>query len=467
MKKILSIVLIFAICLSMIATPVFAQITYEKKDSAPSEESAASEESADDLNSDDDIDDEPVTEAEIANARMMLNMVATYIAEFDPAELYADLSEIVKFSDTFDFWKDDMTAELKNIIFGELKASLADFENSTFLEDIVREGLKDEEGKAGLASAGLKQTGDNTFDVMGMMTMKIEGNAYIYSDATGKVFQKLSFAAGPDPDSVYITFESTAGEEPVVAELLAKLGDDVINVSTKEDGSSTFEPRYDIDFTETNQISIVQLDDGEKSTIQFIPEDYRMTITTPESTDETGEIIEKQVIDVEINPENKSFGIVSNGEEALTAYFYPEEKEITMVSPYLADFTASLTGDMSESLTFKFDDDEASLTILSGKEPAASLVFNQANSSIDLSVAAGEMGMMSGISLAVNPAELNVVFSFMGLEMFNLTVDTAAETATIISVDMMTESKVTEVLTLEDIVKMLRNQTAAETMIVE
>ena len=460
MKKILSIVLIFAVCLSLIATPVFAQITYENKQPAQPEEPAGAEDSVD--------FDMPVSEAEIANARMTFNLVANYIAEFDAAQLYADLSEIVNFSDSFDFWKDDMTADLKNLIFGELKASLPTLDSSTFLEDAVRESLSSEEGKSSLASAGIKQIGDNAFDLMGFMTMTVEGNAYIYSDATGKVIQKLSLAAGPDPDSVYINFETNADpDQPLVIEAIAHIGDDKITVSGKEDGATEFEPQFEIDFSEKNLVSIIGLKDEKKMTVQFIPENYQISITTPGPNDEIGEPVEEQVSVVEINPENKSLGLTVNGEELLTVYFYPEEKEITLVSPGLADATAGLGGSGGESLTFKFDDETMSLDVVSGESPLAELVFSQENSAIDLSISAGEMGMMSGISLRVDAAANNVVFVFMGMEMFNLTLDTEAETISIASVDMETQSKTTEVLTLEDLAKMLRNQVGVEAGIVE
>ena len=460
MKKILSIVLIFAACLSLIATPVFAQITYEnKKPEQPGERAGTGELSASDM---------PVSEAEIANARMTFNLVANYIAEFDAAQLYTDLSEIVNFSDTFDFWKDDMTADLKNLIFGELKASLPTLDSNTFLEDAVREGLSSEEGKSSLANAGIKQIGDNTFDLMGFMTMTVEGNAYIYSDATGKVLRKLSLAAGPDPDSVYINFETNADpDQPLVIEAIAHLGDDKITVSGKEDGSTEFEPQFEIDLSEKNLISIIGLKDEKKITVQFIPEDYQISITAPGSNDEIGEPVGEQVSVIEINPENKSLGLFVDGEELLTVYFYPEEKEITLVSSGLADATAELGGNGGESLTFKFDDETMSLDIVSGESPLAELVFSQENSAIDLSISAGEMGMMSGISLKVDAAANNVVFVFMGMEMFNLTLDTEAETISIASVDMETQSKTTEVLTLEDLAKMLRNQVGVEAGIVE
>ena len=460
MKKILSIVLIFAACLSLIATPVFAQITYEnKKPAQPGESAGTGELSASDM---------PVSEAEIANARMTFNLVANYIAEFDAAQLYTDLSEIVNFSDTFDFWKDDMTADLKNLIFGELKASLPTLDSNTFLEDAVREGLSSEEGKSSLANAGIKQIGDNTFDLMGFMTMTVEGNAYIYSDATGKVLRKLSLAAGPDPDSVYINFETNADpDQPLVIEAIAHLGDDKITVSGKEDGSTEFEPQFEIDLSEKNLISIIGLKDEKKITVQFIPEDYQISITAPGSNDEIGEPVGEQVSVIEINPENKSLGLFVDGEELLTVYFYPEEKEITLVSSGLADATAELGGNGGESLTFKFDDETMSLDIVSGESPLAELVFSQENSAIDLSISAGEMGMMSGISLKVDAAANNVVFVFMGMEMFNLTLDTEAETISIASVDMETQSKTTEVLTLEDLAKMLRNQVGVEAGIVE
>lgn len=460
MKKFLCIVLIFAVCLSFIATPVFAQITYENKQPAQPEEPAEAEDSVD--------FDMPVSEAEIANARMTFNLVANYIAEFDAAQLYTDLSEIVNFSDTFDFWKDDMTADLKNLIFGELKASLPTLDSSTFLEDAIREGLSSEEGKSGLASAGIKQISDNAFDLMGFMTMTVEGNAYIYKDATGKVIQKLSLAAGPDPDSVYINFETNADpDQPLVIEAIAHLGDDKITVSGKKDGSTEFEPLLEIDLTEKNLISITGLKDEKKMTVQFIPENYQISITTPGSNDEIGEPVEEQVNVLEINPENKSFGMTVNGEELLTAYFYPEDKEITLVSPGLVGAAAELGGSGGESLTFKFDDEAMSLDVVSGENPLAKLVFSQENSAIELSISYGEMGMMSGISLVVNAAEKNAVFSFMGIEMFNLTLDTEAETATVVSADMMSETKTTEVFTLEDVAKMLRNQVDAGAEIVE
>lgn len=455
MKKYLSIALIFAVCLSLIATPVFAQLTFENQAPAQPGESAGTGELS--------ASDAPVTEAEIANARITFNSIAKFIADFDAAELYTNLSGIVNFSDSFGFWKDDMTADLKNLIFGELKANLSVLDSGTFLEDTIREGMSDEAGMAALANAGIKPIGENAFDVFGVMTMTIEGNAYIYTDATGKVIQKFSLAAGPDPDSVYLTLEQNMNAEgPTVIEMLAHLGDDIITVSAKKDGSTEFEPAAEIAFPEPNVVTVTGIEDGKTMTVKFIPEDYRVSVTTPEATDETtGEKVPSQEISVEINPENKSLGITVNEEELLAIYFYPEEKEITLVSPEMAGATQSLGGS-GDSVTFKFDDAAKTLSVVSGESPLANLIFNEETSSIDIAISAGEMGMMSGISLKVDAAANNVVFVFMGMEMFNATLDTEAETISIASVDMETQSKTTEVLTLEDLAKMLRPQMIVE-----
>ena len=65
------------------------------------------------------------------------------------------------------------------------------------------------------------------------------------------------------------------------------------------------------------------------------------------------------------------------------------------------------------------------------------------------------MGMMSGFSLKINKADSSVAFVMMGMEIFNATLDPQAETVTVKSLDFETQSQTEEVMTLEDLARML------------
>ena len=68
MKKLISILFILTLCLMAITAPAMAQLTFQSESQSQSEEVEVAD--------DEMLDDTPVTEAEIENARMMLEMVA-------------------------------------------------------------------------------------------------------------------------------------------------------------------------------------------------------------------------------------------------------------------------------------------------------------------------------------------------------------------------------------------------------
>ena len=174
MKKFLSVLLIFAFCFSLIAAPAFAQITFESETTA---EEAAPEES--------DFEEAPVTEAQLDQARLTLKTIADYVSDFDAGEAYTSLSKIVDLADNFDFWKDDMTSDVRNFIFSELKKNIVDDGREDYIEEQFRLTASDEKSKAEFAKSNITIASDNSLDIMGLMTMTAEGNSYIYTDATG------------------------------------------------------------------------------------------------------------------------------------------------------------------------------------------------------------------------------------------------------------------------------------------
>lgn len=447
MKKFLSVLLIFAFCFSLIAAPAFAQITFESETTA---EEAAPEES--------DFEEAPVTEAQLDQARLTLKTIADYVSDFDADEAYASLSKIVDLADNFDFWKDDMTSDARNFVFGELKKNIVDDGKEDFFEELIRFSASDEKAKAEFAKSNITIVSDNSLDIMGIMTMTVEGNSYVYADATGKVMQRVSLSKGPEADTMLITYEAP-GEDGKMIEnnFLARFGDNTLTISWKSEEEREFSDALEIAFTETNKISITGLEDKRTSTLEFVPEKYQIILTMPETPTLADKDAPSTSTDtLELNPENKSFVLTADGVEVFAAYFYPETKEITIAAEDLSEITSGFGAEPSgDSITLKFEDETKTVRLTSGDTEIVNLIFNAAKSMIEIEISAGEMGMMSMFSLKVNKADSSVAFTMMGIEIFNATLDPQAETITIHSLDFETQSRTEEVMTLEDIVRML------------
>lgn len=447
MKKFLSVLLIFAFCFSLIAAPAFAQITFESETTA---EEAAPEES--------DFEEAPVTEAQLDQARLTLKTIADYVSDFDADEAYASLSKIVDLADNFDFWKDDMTSDARNFVFGELKKNIVDDGKEDFFEELIRFSASDEKAKAEFAKSNITIVSDNSLDIMGIMTMTVEGNSYVYADATGKVMQRVSLSKGPEADTMLITYEAP-GEDGKMIEnnFLVRFGDNTLTISWKSEEEREFSDALEIAFTETNKISITGLEDKRTSTLEFVPEKYQIILTMPETPTLADKDAPSTSTDtLELNPENKSFVLTADGVEVFAAYFYPETKEITIAAEDLSEITSGFGAEPSgDSITLKFEDETKTVRLTSGDTEIVNLIFNAAKSMIEIEISAGEMGMMSMFSLKVNKADSSVAFTMMGIEIFNATLDPQAETITIHSLDFETQSRTEEVMTLEDIVRML------------
>lgn len=447
MKKFLSVLLIFAFCFSLIAAPAFAQITFESETTA---EEAAPEES--------DFEEAPVTEAQLDHARLTLKTIADYVSDFDADEAYASLSKIVDLADNFDFWKDDMTSDARNFVFGELKKNIVDDGKEDFFEELIRLSASDEKAKAEFAKSNITIVSDNSLDIMGIMTMTVEGNSYVYADATGKVMQRVSLSKGPEADTMLITYEAP-GEDGKMIEnnFLVRFGDNTLTISWKSEEEREFSDALEIAFTETNKISITGLEDKRTSTLEFVPEKYQIILTMPETPTLADKDAPSTSTDtLELNPENKSFVLTADGVEVFAAYFYPETKEITIAAEDLSEITSGFGAEPSgDSITLKFEDETKTVRLTSGDTEIVNLIFNAAKSMIEIEISAGEMGMMSMFSLKVNKADSSVAFTMMGIEIFNATLDPQAETITIHSLDFETQSRTEEVMTLEDIVRML------------
>lgn len=447
MKKFLSVLLIFAFCFSLIAAPAFAQITFESETTA---EEAAPEES--------DFEEDPVTEAQLDQARLALKTIADYVSDFDADEAYASFSKIVDLADNFDFWKDDMTSDARNFVFGELKKNIVDDGKEDFFEELIRLSASDEKAKAEFAKSNITIVSDNSLDIMGIMTMTVEGNSYVYADATGKVMQRVSLSKGPEADTMLITYEAP-GEDGKMMEnnFLVRFGDNTLTIATKFEEEREFSDALEIAFTETNKISITGLEDKRTSTLEFVPEKYQIILTTPETPTLADKDAPSTSTDtLELNPENKSFVLTADGVEVFAAYFYPETKEITIAAEDLSEITSGFgTEPSGDSITLKFEDETKTVRLTSGDTEIVNLIFNAAKSMIEIEISAGEMGMMSMFSLKVNKADSSVAFTMMGIEIFNATLDPQAETITIHSLDFETQIRTEEVMTLEDIVRML------------
>lgn len=447
MKKFLSVLLIFAFCFSLIAAPAFAQITFESETTA---EEAAPEES--------DFEEAPVTEAQLDQARLTLKTIADYVSDFDADEAYASLSKIVDLADNFDFWKDDMTSDARNFVFGELKKNIVDDGKEDFFEELIRFSASDEKAKAEFAKSNITIVSDNSLDIMGIMTMTVEGNSYVYADATGKVMQRVSLSKGPEADTMLITYEAP-GEDGKMIEnnFLVRFGDNTLTISWKSEEEREFSDALEIAFTETNKISITGLEDKRTSTLEFVPEKYQIILTMPETPTLADKDAPSTSTDtLELNPENKSFVLTADGVEVFAAYFYPETKEITIAAEDLSEITSGFGAEPSgDSITLKFEDETKTVRLTSGDTEIVNLIFNAAKSMIEIEISAGEMGMMSMFSLKVNKADSSVAFTMMGIEIFNATLDPQAETITIHSLDFETQIRTEEVMTLEDIVRML------------
>ncbi len=447
MKKFLSVLLIFAFCFSLIAAPAFAQITFESETTA---EEAAPEES--------DFEEAPVTEAQLDQARLTLKTIADYVSDFDADEAYASLSKIVDLADNFDFWKDDMTSDARNFVFGELKKNIVDDGKEDFFEELIRLSASDEKAKAEFAKSNITIVSDNSLDIMGIMTMTVEGNSYVYADATGKVMQRVSLSKGPEADTMLITYEAP-GEDGKMMEnnFLVRFGDNTLTIAAKFEEEREFSDALEIAFTETNKISITGLEDKRTRTLEFVPEKYQIILTTPETPTLADKDAPSTSTDtLELNPENKSFVLTADGVEVFAAYFYPETKEITIAAEDLSEMTSGFGAEpSSDSITLKFEDETKTVRLTSGDTEIVNLIFNAAKSMIEIEISAGEMGMMSMFSLKVNKADSSVAFTMMGIEIFNATLDPQAETITIHSLDFETQIRTEEVMTLEDIARML------------
>lgn len=451
MKKLLSILFVLAFCLMAIAAPAMAQLTFQSEPQTEEAEPLV----------DDGMDlqgETEVSEGELANARMTFDMVAKAIADFKPSNMYQSLSEMTKsaaFAKTF--WKPDMTAQVKTFLFDGLKAEISNLDSGTFLEDSIRKTYNDEKAKADLASAGIEWISDTSFDLGGFMTMTVTGNTYVYTDATGKENMRFSLATGPKPDSILVTFEQNSGAKPTATELILTFEDETILISRKDETSGDFVDTSRISFDETNLIKVASLKDDSVIEIRFIPEDYQVKINTPKTiSSSTGEPSPAAEIILEINPEKNLLGLTKDSEKLLDIFFYPEDKEISIVSPSLAEATKSVGG--TDSITLKFDDATTSAEVVSGEASLLKLGFNDAESAIDVSFAmGGDAGMMSGMSLTVDREAKRVAFTMMGMELFSLVLDTSSETAVMNSLNMQTMENEEMVMTIEDIALFLRS----------
>lgn len=449
MKKLISILFILTLCFMAITAPAMAQLTFQSESQSQSEEVEVAD--------DEMLDDAPVSEAEIENARMMLEMVAKSLEDFKPSEIYTSLSGITQSSAFLkDFWKPDMTAEMKNFLFTLLKPEISNLDNGTFLEEAIRESYKDEKVRAYYANAGIEWLSENSLKIYGFMTMTITGNTYVYTDATGKEIQRFSLSTGPDPDTILVTLTQNLSDKPTAIEILLKFEDETILVSAKDELDGKFYETSRISFDETNLIKVTSLEDGSVLEVRFIPESYQIQINTPEMG--SGKAVEKtpaSEIILELNPDKDLIGLSKDGEKIIDIFFYPEDKEISIVNATIHDLTETMGG--TDSITLKFDDETQSVDVTSGEASLLKLAFDDAASAIDISFdMGGDAGMMSGMSLKVDPAAKKVSFTMMGMEMFSLVLDVESGTAVITSLNMQTMENEESVLTLEDIVFLLR-----------
>lgn len=445
MKKLISILFILTLCFMAITAPAMAQLTFQSESQSESEEVEVAD--------DEMLDDTPVTEAEIENARMMLEMVAKSLEDFKPSEIYTSLSGITQSSAFLkDFWKPDMTAEMKNFLFTLLKPEISNLDNGTFLE----EAYKDEKVRAAYANAGIEWLSENSLKIYGFMTVTITGNTYVYTDATGKEIQRLSLSTGPDPDTILVTLTQNLSDKPTAIEILLKFEDETILVSAKDELDGKFYETSRISFDETNLIKVTSLEDGSVLEVRFIPESYQIQINTPEMG--SGKAVEKtpaSEIILELNPDKDLIGLSKDGEKIIDIFFYPEDKEISIVNATIHDLTETMGG--TDSITLKFDDETQSVDVTSGEASLLKLAFDDAASAIDISFdMGGDAGMVSGMSLKVDPAARKASFTMMGMEMFSLVLDVESGTAVITSLNMQTMENEESVLTLEDIVFLLR-----------
>lgn len=450
MKKLISILFILTLCLMAITAPAMAQLTFQSESQSQSEEVEMV---------DGELDDAPVTEAEFENARMTLEMVAKALEDFKPSELYTSLSEITQASAFLkDFWKPDMTAEMKNFLFTLLKPEISNLDNSSFLEDAIREIYKDEKTRADYANAGIEWLSENSLKIYGFMTLTVTGNTYVYTDATGKEILRLSLSTGSDPDSILVTLTQNPGENPTVTEILLKFEDETILVSSKDELDGKFYETSRISFDETNLIKITSLKDDLAIEVRFIPEDYQIKlINTPDKmgSDKAAEKTPASEIILELNPDKDLIDFSVDDEKLIAVFFYPKDKEISIVGSSIRDWVEVMGG--ADSITLKFDDEAQSFDVSSGETSLLKIGFDDAASAIDISFdMGGDAGMVSGMSLTVDPAAKKASFTMMGMEMFSLVLDVESETAVITSLNMQTMENEESVMTLEDIALLLR-----------
>lgn len=453
MKKLLSILFILTFCLMAIAAPAMAQLTFQSEPQSQPEGLVMT---------DSGLGDGEVTEAELANARMTLEMVAKSLEDFSPSEMYASLSELPQFSEFIqDFWKPDMTAEMKNFLFTMLKPEISNLDNGSFLEDTLREAYTDEKAKAEFGKSGVEWISENSFNISGFMTMTVTGNTYVYTDATGKEIQRIALSTGPVADSILVKLDQNLGDKPTSVEFLMTFEGETILISTKDESSSEFGDASRISFDETNLIKMTNLKDNSVIEIRFVPETYEIKLNTPETVSaETGMSTPAAEYVFELNPDKDLIGLAKDGEKIIEVFFYPADKEVSIVSAFLAELTESMGG--TSSITLKFDDASQTIDVSSGEASLLKLGFNDATSSIDISFnMGGDAGMMSGLTLAVDSAAKKVSFTMMGMEMFSLVLDVDSETAVMNSLDMMTMENEEMVMTIEDIAIFLRGTTSA------
>ena len=75
-----------------------------------------------------------------------------------------------------------MTSDARNFVFGELKKNIVDDGKEDFFEELIRLSASDEKAKAEFAKSNITIVSDNSLDIIGIMTMTVEGNSYVYAD---------------------------------------------------------------------------------------------------------------------------------------------------------------------------------------------------------------------------------------------------------------------------------------------
>lgn len=465
MKKIYSVLLLVVLLFSMTA-PAFAQITFEGEAPAVAEPPASTGITFEDqttvaeppasngITMNFKIDTSPATEEELANARMMLTNLNMAIEQFDAAEVYTMLSELVNVGDLFaDMWKPDMLAEFKQAIFVDLKSQIGNLENSTFFEDQFRKEWNDPAVRAEAAKSGLiEYLSETSIRVMGSIDASVSGNVITYSDINGNSLYTITYANGEKENSLMIIVDVPNEKEPIHVEMMLEILDDTLMFYGRENASGEFTAGSEISFPETNVILISDLETKHEARLTFDPENYTIALTSDEFVDDEGETVDAVDISVELNPENKSISLNSRGDEVVSIYFYAEEKSITLAGSAMAaaDPTGMATGASSFSLAF--DEETTAIDVSAGENSLAKLTFNKATNSIVVGVDMMGSGTLTDlINITVNKDAHSLTVSMMGMEIFNAAVDSAAETVTIKSMDQETMEPSEEVMTLEDI----------------